>query len=86
MTTTHKFTAVNDEYTLTFDYGVNTLGIDLTVWDSFSEQYQTLFNSRMSGYCRYCGSVKALADSEGFDYDLAVQVVESLGFDPCQCD
>ena len=76
---------LSDAIILNFDFGVNSLGVSVWRWNSDLEEYETLFDSRLVGYCALCGAKFALANS-GFDdpYDLIRDT--NLTTIECECD
>lgn len=86
MTTTYE---LSPNIRLNVDYGVNTTGMSVWHWnvDNGDEHgyWQTLFDKRMSGYCLFCGSMRALSEA-GYDDPFDLIVDTDISTIDCQCD
>jgi len=84
--TRYKFTQDSEEYILTLDSGVNALGVILWRWNDEAEDYETIYDKRLFGYCASCGATHVLVTSAGFDYDVAADIVSGLNIAECECE
>ena len=83
--TRYKFTQGNEEYILTLDSGVNALGVILWRWNDDAEDYETIYDKKLFGYCASCGAMHVLVNV-GFDYDVAAETVSALNIAECGCE
>ena len=81
----YSFDSYPDNYLLYTDTGVNTLGVSVSKYDELADDYRTIYERRLSGFCLTCGSVHALV-SVGFDDALAREIVANLEFAECECE
>ena len=69
---------------LHFDFGVNTLGVEVWRWNSDMEDWETLYDKRLSGYCARCGALHALSVA-GFDDPYDLIMATNLTTIECDC-
>lgn len=83
--TSYKFDAYPDEYILNIETSVNKLAISLWRWNAEEEDYETIYDKSLFGYCPNCGAMHVFVNV-GFDYDVAAEIVSNLEIAECECE
>ena len=69
---------------LNFDWGVNTMGVSVWRWSADTDEWETLYDKRLSGYCAHCGALHALSEA-GFDDPFDLILSTNLTTIECEC-